>query len=131
MSSLNMYFHREESEYATVLSEDVEFVGELEANESLFVKGNITGSKIKVTTLLIANNAYVTEKVESDILVIFGKAEGKFKTKDMLYLSREGTIIGEIEVAVLQIEVGGTFNGSCKMVSAQSDKENISTNKTV
>ncbi len=115
--------HREESEYATVLGEDVEFSGEIEADESLFVKGVITDSKIKVTTLLIANHASVTKDVEADILIILGKTEGKFKAKDMLYLSRGGEIKGEITVAFLQIESGGIFNGTCKMLPSNNKQD--------
>jgi cytoskeletal protein CcmA (bactofilin family) len=97
--------------------------GEATFKAMLRVDGHLSG---KVTsssgTLIVGANGIVDANIEVAIAVIHGTINGDIIATQRLELGRAAKVNGNIQTPSLMIEQGAVFEGTCKMVQMNADK---------
>lgn len=115
INMINKYEYMEENEFATIINDDVEFTGKIEAQEPNLVKGIVTESNIQASLLVVIKDGKVAGEIKCDVLSVLGECEGELRIKEMLVLLKGGRIKGTIRTNNLIIDEGGIFHGECIM----------------
>lgn len=93
-----------------IITGDIEFEGEL------MIQGKVTGNIRSVNEgkgiLRIEEKAEVTGDVDVFVLKVSGTLKGTVSAKELLHLQPTGMIIGPIKYNNIQLESGGTLEGS-------------------
>ena len=105
----------DESEIDTVLSEDIDFTGELEFKKPLMIKGRFNGQIKASSGLYIGRDAVLKADVEADVVSVKGKIEGNILSKKRTELFSTSVIRGDITSPSIVMENGCKFNGICSM----------------
>ena len=105
----------DESEIDTILSEDIDFTGELTFNKPLMIKGKFTGEIKASSDLYIGKEAVVTAQVEAELVSVKGRVEGNIKSHKNVELFSTSVIEGDIASPSIVMENGCNFNGICTM----------------
>ena len=105
----------DESEIDTILSEDIDFSGELTFNKPLMIKGKFTGEIKASSDLYIGKDAVVTAQVEAELVSVKGTVEGNIKSNKNVELFSTSVIEGDIASPSIVMENGCKFNGICSM----------------
>ncbi len=114
MSEINIK-NVDESEIDTILSEDIDFTGELTFNKPLMIKGKFTGEIKASSDLYVGKNAVVTAQVEAELVSVKGTVEGNIKSHKNVELFSTSVIEGDIASPSIIMENGCKFNGICTM----------------
>lgn len=107
----------DESEIDTVLSEDIDFTGELEFKKPLMIKGKFSGQIKASSDLYVGKDAVLKAQVEADIVSIKGRIDGNITSKTRTELFSTSNITGDITSPSIVMENGSKFNGICSMES--------------
>jgi cytoskeletal protein CcmA (bactofilin family) len=105
----------DESEIDTILSEDIDFTGELTFNKPLMIKGKFNGEIKASSDLYIGKEAVLTALVEADLVSVKGTVDGNIKSHKRVELFSSSVIEGDITSPSVVMENGCNFNGICKM----------------
>jgi cytoskeletal protein CcmA (bactofilin family) len=105
----------DESEIDTILSEDIDFTGELTFNKPLMIKGKFNGEIKASSDLYIGKEAVLTALVEADLVSVKGTVDGNIKSRKRVELFSSSVIEGDITSPSVVMENGCNFNGICKM----------------
>ena len=100
-----------------------EFYGELKSLSDIRIDGVFEG---KITTqgkLVIGESAKFTGEANAKSCDVWGELDGKVLVKELFGLRKTGHIKGKIACQKLFIEEGGSFNGSCKIITDQEFEE--------
>lgn len=93
-----------------IITGDIEFEGEL------MIQGKVTGNIRSVSDgkgiLRIEEKAEVTGDVDVPVIKVSGTLKGTVSANELLHLQPTGTIIGPIKYNNIQLESGGTLEGS-------------------
>ena len=69
--------------------------------------------------VVLGESANVSGEVMCDNIDLWGKAAGELHVKDTLSLKSGCTVDGSINVRKLIVELGASFNGTCKMITEE------------
>lgn len=93
-----------------IVTGDIEFEGEL------MIQGKVTGNIRSVNEgkgiLRIEENADVTGDVDVPVVKVSGTLKGTVSANELLHLQPTGIIIGPVKYNNIQLESGGTLEGS-------------------
>ena len=105
----------DESEIDTILSEDIDFTGELTFNKPLMIKGKFNGQIKASSDLYVGKEAVVKAQVEAELVSVKGTVEGNIKSHKNVELFSSSVIEGDITSPSIVMENGCNFNGICAM----------------
>jgi cytoskeletal protein CcmA (bactofilin family) len=99
----------------TILGNETEFQGNLQAKGSARVDGSINGN-VKVSgSLVIGACGYVNGDIEAESAIIGGEVLGNIKTTERVELTSSAKVIGDINTKVIVIDGDAVFQGRCDM----------------
>jgi cytoskeletal protein CcmA (bactofilin family) len=99
----------------TVLGNETEFQGDIQAKGSARVDGCINGN-VKVTgSLVIGECGYVNGNIEAETAIIGGEVIGNVQASERVELTSSAKVIGDINTKVIVIDGNAVFQGRCDM----------------
>ncbi|MCL2793264.1 MAG: polymer-forming cytoskeletal protein [Spirochaetaceae bacterium] len=105
----------EEADIDTILSEDIDFTGELTFKKPLMIKGKFNGTIKSLSDLYIGKNAVIKAEVDANIVSIKGNIEGNITSNKRVELFSTSQITGDISSPTIVMENGAILNGICTM----------------
>lgn len=105
----------DESEFDTILSEDIEFDGLLVFEKPFLVKGAVSGEIKAKGHLVVFDNAVVKANIQAPRVSIRGTVHGNIEASDCVEVAAKGRVYGDIKAPQIFMETGCVFNGSCIM----------------
>jgi len=98
----------------TVLGVDTAFVGDITGDSVIRIDGKVDGNvSIKQGTVL-GEKSQVRGNVFSDYVVVYGQVAGNITCKELI-IRKSGTVDGDIQTGIVEIEMGGKYNGKLTM----------------
>ena len=107
----------EESDIDTILSEDIDFTGELSFEKPLMIKGKFNGVINASSDLYVGKDAVITAQIDASQVSVKGRVEGNINSKEMIELFSSAIITGDITSPAVVMEKGCNFNGICTMTA--------------
>ncbi len=99
------------------------FKGEILSPSDIRIDGTFEGKVQSKGRVVIGETAVIKGDVICNDIDLYGKAEGNLFVKDTLSLKEGCAVNGSLNIRRLSVELGATFNGSCKMITeAEFDK---------
>jgi cytoskeletal protein CcmA (bactofilin family) len=105
----------EESQIDTILSEDIDFTGELTFTKPLMIKGKFNGKIKSSSDLYIGKDAVVTAQIDANLISVKGTIDGDLNSGSSVELFSTAKITGNITSPTIVMENGAVFNGMCTM----------------
>ena len=97
--------------------------GEIQSPYDIRIDGTFEGRVQTKGRVVVGETAYVKGDVICENIDLWGKVEGNLFVKNTLALKDGCKMDGNININRLSVELGATFNGSCKMITeADFDK---------
>lgn len=97
------------------LVEGVRIVGDLFADSSLRIDGEIKGNVSTSSKVVIGENGSIKGNLTCMEADIEGTVDGTLKIEGLLILRQNAKINGDIYTSRIQIDEGAAFNGKCQM----------------
>jgi cytoskeletal protein CcmA (bactofilin family) len=99
----------------TILGNETEFQGNMQAVGSARVDGSINGN-VKVTgSLVIGACGYVNGDIDAETVIIGGEVIGNVSATEKVELTSSAKVIGDISTKVIVIDGNAVFQGRCDM----------------
>ena len=105
----------EEADIDTVLSEDIDFSGELTFKKPLMIKGKFNGTIKSLSDLYVGKNASVKAEIDASIVSVKGVIEGNIISNKRIELFSTSQIKGDVSSPAIVMENGAILNGICTM----------------
>lgn len=97
--------------------------GEIVSPNDIRIDGLFEGKVISKSRVVIGESANVKGDIICENIDLWGKVEGNLYVKDTLALKEGSNMNGNLHIRRLLVELGATFNGSCKTITeAEFDK---------
>ena len=97
--------------------------GEIVSPNDIRIDGLFEGKVISKSRVVIGESANVKGDIICENIDLWGKVEGNLYVKDTLALTEGSNINGNLHIRRLLVELGATFNGTCKTITeAEFDK---------
>lgn len=97
--------------------------GEIVSPNDIRIDGLFEGKVISKSRVVIGESANVKGEIICENIDLWGKVEGNLYVKDTLALKEGSNMNGNLHIRRLLVELGATFNGSCKTITeAEFDK---------
>ena len=97
--------------------------GEIVSPNDIRIDGLFEGKVISKSRVVIGESANVKGDIICENIDLWGKVEGNRYVKDTLALKEGSNMNGNLHIRRLLVELGATFNGSCKTITeAEFDK---------
>lgn len=91
--------------------------GELHFEETFRIDGRFEGKIPSGSELILGDSAEVEAEIYVDRVSINGAFKGTIQAKERVEIHPRARVTGDIETAVLLIEEGAFFQGSCRMAA--------------
>ncbi len=95
------------------------FKGEVSSPYDLRIDGCFDGRLYSKGRVVIGETARVSGEVMCENVDLWGSAKGDMYVKDTLSLKSGCAVEGGINVRKLIVELGASFNGTCKMITEE------------
>jgi cytoskeletal protein CcmA (bactofilin family) len=95
-------------------------IGKLTFDGEVRVSGKVEGDIKATGDVSVEDGGNVNATVEGNNISVRGNLHGNVTAKGKLSVGGAGTVMGDVKVARLSVEDGGTLNGNVSMVSAGS-----------
>lgn len=92
-------------------------VGDVYSEGDIRVDGNVNGSLCTRGKIVVGEQARIEGVIACTTCDFLGELNGDFYTRDVLSLKGSSSVSGSIHVSKLEVEMGTSVNGSCKMIS--------------
>lgn len=97
--------------------------GEIASPCDIRIDGTFEGKVQSKGRVVIGESALIKGDIVCENIDLWGKVEGNVFVKDTLALKEGCQVNGNLHIRRLSVELGATFNGSCKMITeADFDK---------
>lgn len=97
--------------------------GEISSPTDIRIDGTFEGKVYSKGRVVLGETAVVKGDIVCNNVDLWGKVEGNIFVKDTLSLKAGCTMDGNLHARRLAVELGATFNGSCKTITeAEFDK---------
>jgi cytoskeletal protein CcmA (bactofilin family) len=93
-------------------------IGKLTFDGDVRVSGKVEGDIKASGDVSVEDGGNVSATVEGNNISVRGNLHGNVTAKGKLSVGGAGTVMGDVKVARLSVEDGGTLNGNVSMVSA-------------
>ena len=101
------------------ISSGTYFKGEIISPNDLRIDGKFDGSIISDGKVVVGEGAEVDASIVCINADVWGKTKGSFTVKDIMSIKSDCSVEGEISVRKLIVELGASFNGTCRMITEQ------------
>ena len=101
------------------ISSGTYFKGEIVSPNDLRIDGKFDGSIISEGKVVVGEGAEVNAKIVCVNADVWGKTKGSFTVKDIMAIKSDCSVEGELKVRKLIVELGASFNGTCKMITEE------------
>ena len=101
----------------TILSEDLQFKGDIEFKTSFLINGEYIGNIKSTGLLLIGANAKIKSNIETDVLISYGQIEGTVKANTYIALCSGSVFKGDITTPEMIQEPKAIIKGQINMPS--------------
>ena len=95
------------------------FKGEIISPNDLRIDGKFDGHIVSEGKVVIGESAEVNASIVCVNADVWGKTKGSFTVKDIMSIKSDCSVEGELKVRRLIVELGASFNGTCKMITEQ------------
>ncbi|MCR4939352.1 MAG: polymer-forming cytoskeletal protein [Treponemataceae bacterium] len=109
------FFELEEEGFDTVLATDISFSGKIKFNKPFMIKGKVFGSIEATGDLVIGDKAVVKADISAGRVLVKGGLEGNINAEKLVFVSSEGSVLGDIIAPQVILEPGSHFTGKCTM----------------
>ena len=92
--------------------------GEILSPCDIRIDGTFEGKIQSKGRVVVGESAHIKGDIVCDSIDLWGKVEGNVFVKDTLNLKEGCSVNGNLNVRKLSVELGATFNGNCKMITA-------------
>ena len=97
--------------------------GEILSPTDIRIDGTFEGKVTSKGRVVLGETAIVKGDIVCTNIDLWGKVEGNIYVKDTLSLKEGCTVNGNLHIRRLSVELGATFNGSCRTITeAEFDK---------
>ena len=91
--------------------------GEILSPGDIRIDGTFDGKLHSKGRVVIGETAVIKGDIFCDNIDLWGKVDGNLYVKDTLALKDGSNITGNLHIRRLHVELGATFNGSCKTIT--------------
>ena len=91
--------------------------GEILSPCDIRIDGTFEGKIQSKGRVVVGESAHIKGDIVCDCIDLWGKVEGNLYVKDTLALKDGSNITGNLHIRRLHVELGATFNGSCKTIT--------------
>lgn len=99
----------------TILSEDINFRGNLRFDSLLIIQGSFQGTIQSTGELIIGVDGKVEADIKTETMQLEGKLTGNVIASKRISLRRSAQMHGDLRCQELEVETGAKFTGSCLM----------------
>ena len=93
--------------------------GEIQSPYDIRIDGTFEGKVQTKGRVVVGENASVKGDVICENIDLWGKMEGNVFVKNTLALKEGCVVDGSLNVRKLSVELGSSFNGTCRMITEQ------------
>lgn len=109
------------------ISAGTSIVGDIYSTNDLRIDGSFEGRIFSKGRIVVGEGAELKGDIACANLDLWGKASGDIYIKDTLSLKGGSTIDGNLNIRRLLVELGASFNGTCRMITEEEfDKASAS-----
>ena len=101
------------------ISEGTSVQGELSSLTDIRVDGSVNGKMFSAGRIVVGEKAVIEGSVFCSDLDLWGSVKGDVYVKNLLSLKSPASVEGNLHVRRLQVEMGASLNGTCKMISEE------------
>lgn len=114
----------------TVLGHDIVFNGDISGGQTIKIDGQVNGNIEVKNGIILGEKCIINGNIKSENIIIYGTLIGNVECNELM-LKSSGNITGDITTQVVEIEMGGKYNGKLNMnptpnVSKKEAKESKS-----
>ena len=91
--------------------------GEILSPSDIRIDGTFDGKLQSKGRVVVGETAVIKGDIYCDNIDLWGKVEGNLYVKDTLALKDGCVVNGSLHIKRLSVELGATFNGSCKTIT--------------
>jgi len=96
----------------SVIGHGMKIIGDCTSADSIRIEGAVEGKVQADKAVVVGTSGEVTGDIDTQDAVIAGTVTGAVRARSRLELSSTGKIDGEIKATLLQLDEGGTVNGT-------------------
>ena len=97
------------------VSKDVSISGKLKLSGDITIDGKLDGEISSKGIVTVSNNADIKANIFAKAIIVSGKVVGNLSATDRLEINQTAHVIGDAKAAVLKVEPGASFSGSCQV----------------
>jgi len=109
------FFELAEDNFDTILASDITFTGKIKFSKPFMIKGKVFGSIESTGDLVVDDNAVVKADISAERVLVKGDLEGNINAERLVFVSAEGSVLGDISAPQVILEPGSHFTGKCTM----------------
>ena len=113
--------HMEDSDFDTILSADIDFIGTLHFEKPFLIRGKVSGEINATGLLVIDENAVVNANIHALRVLIRGQVNGDVTAVEKVEVSVKGRLSGNVTAPEIFMDAGCLFNGRCTMIKKNID----------
>lgn len=110
------------AEVTTVIGDTIRFVGNLQGDEDLTVRGRVEGTIQLTKALIVEPSGVVKANVDVQNAVISGVVVGNVTASDSVEITKEGRMVGDIAAPRVILVDGASFRGQVDMGNLEGAK---------
>ncbi|MDR0334223.1 MAG: polymer-forming cytoskeletal protein [Dysgonamonadaceae bacterium] len=107
----------------TILGADIVFMGDMKGDSVVRIDGKVKGNVSLKQGIVLGEKAHVEGDINSDHIVVYGNITGNIICKELI-IRNCGVVNGDIQTEIIEIEMGGRYNGKLSM-SEPVSKEKV------
>ena len=113
-----------------VIGKAVRIVGDVISGEDLFIDGEVQGTlQAKDSRLTIGPNGKARSDVKAREVIVQGQVQGNIEAREKITIRKEGSVVGNLRTAGINIEDEAYFKGSIDIVRAGETAAPVATPK--
>jgi len=112
------------------LVEGSKIIGDLIADSSLRIDGEVQGNVTTSAKVVVGENGFIKGNLFCQEADIEGKVNGSLSIETLLILREKAKVVGDIQTAKLHVEEGAVFLGSCNMGSPSPKDKRVEVTKS-
>lgn len=101
------------------ISEGTSVQGELTSLTDIRVDGTVNGKMYSEGRIVVGEKAVIEGSIFCSDLDLWGNVKGDVYVKNLLSIKSSAAVEGNLHVRRLQVEMGASLNGTCKMISEE------------
>lgn len=106
---------------ATTIGKAITVIGTVQTGEPIAISGTITGDVLAGgNDVTVEADGHVEGAVSARAITVHGRLEGRLIATDMVRLSEDATVIGDVASPKLAIQDGAIFNGRVEPARAEA-----------